>query len=174
MWEWQGQHGDDRDNVHVVPAVPMLSLVETTETTTLGTTWGPSGGYGDDVGMMGMMWGPWGPCGDNKEKIFDLLAHLQPIKIAAEIKTKCKIWLKCQFSHTTVNHRKIFNAPLDVLMCPLQIINDSEPLSSTLHGVNARFIHHPSNVKNYLIGHKLETDRPKPKKKKILFWTTYF
>ena len=24
---------------------------------------------------------------------------------------------------------------------------DIEPLSSTLHGVNARFIHHPSNVK---------------------------
>ena len=49
-------------------------------------------------------------------------------------------------------------------MCPLQIINDSEPLSLTLHGVNACFIHHPFNVKNYSIGHKLETDRPKPKK----------
>ena len=29
-------------------------------------------------------------------------------------------------------------------MCPLQIINDIEPLSSTLHGVNACFIHHLS------------------------------
>ena len=28
-------------------------------------------------------------------------------------------------------------------MCPLQIINDFEPLSSTLHGVNACFIHKP-------------------------------
>ena len=46
-------------------------------------------------------------------------------------------------------------------MCPLQIINDIEPLSSTLHGVNACFIHHPSNVKNYLIGHKSETDQKK-------------
>ena len=81
---------------------------------------------------------------------------------------KCKIWLKCQFSHTTVNRRKTFNAPIDGLMCPLQIINDIEPLSSTLHGVNACFIHHPSNVKNYSIGHKSETDRPNPKKKVIL------
>ena len=54
---------------------------------------------------------------------FDLLTHLRPIEIAAEMKTKCKIWLKCQFSHTTINHRKILNAPLDALMCPLQIIN---------------------------------------------------
>ena len=81
---------------------------------------------------------------------------------------KCKIWLKCEFSHTTVNRRKTFNAPIDGLMCPLQIINDIEPLSSTLHGVNACFIHHPSNVKNYSIGHKSETDRPKPKKKEVI------
>ena len=40
---------------------------------------------------------------------------------------------------------------------------DIEPLSLTLHGVNACFIHHPSNVKNYSIGHKLETDQPKQK-----------
>ena len=58
-------------------------------------------------------------------------------------------------------------------MCPLQIINDSQPLSLTLHGVNAHFIHHPSNVKNDSIGHKSETDEPKPKKK-LLFWTIYF
>ena len=32
-------------------------------------------------------------------------------------------------------------------MCPLQIINDIEHLTSTLHGLNGRFIHHPSNVK---------------------------
>ena len=42
---------------------------------------------------------------------------------------------------------------------------DIEPLSLTLHGVNACFIHHPSNVKNYSIGHKLETDQPKQKQK---------
>ena len=40
---------------------------------------------------------------------------------------------------------------------------DIEPLSSTLHGVNACFIHHPSNVKNYSIGHKSETDWSKKK-----------
>ena len=50
-------------------------------------------------------------------------------------------------------------------MCPLQIINDTEPLSLTIHGVNACFIHHPSNVENYLIGHKSETDWPKQKEK---------
>ena len=76
--------------------------------------------------------------------------------------------IKCQFSHTTVNRRKILNAPLDALMCPLQIINDSEPLSSTLHGVNACFIHHPYKVENYSIGHKSETDQPKPPKKIVI------
>ena len=42
---------------------------------------------------------------------------------------------------------------------------DIEPLSSTLHGLNAHFIHHPSNVENYSIGHKLETNQSKQKKK---------
>ena len=42
---------------------------------------------------------------------------------------------------------------------------DIEPLSLTLHGLNARFIHHPSNVENYSIGHKSETNQSKPKKK---------
>ena len=65
--------------------------------------------------------------------------------------------------HRTVNHTKIWNVPLDALICPLQIINDIEPLSLTLHGVNAHFIHHPSNVKNYSMGHKSETGQPKKK-----------
>ena len=43
-------------------------------------------------------------------------------------------------------------------MCPLQITNGTEPLSLTIHGVNACFIHHSSHVKNYLIGHKSETN----------------
>ena len=42
---------------------------------------------------------------------------------------------------------------------------DIEPLSLTLHGVNTCFIHHPSNVKNYSICHKLETNQPKQKQK---------
>ena len=50
-------------------------------------------------------------------------------------------------------------------MCPLQIINDIESLSLTIHGVNACFIHHPSNVKNYSINHKSETNQPKQKQK---------
>ena len=70
--------------------------------------------------------------------------------------------------HRTVNHKKISNVPLDALICPLQIINDIEPLSLTLHGLNACFIHHPSNVKNYSIGHKSETDQPKQKKNRVL------
>ena len=80
---------------------------------------------------------------------------------------------KMSICHTTVNHRKILNAPSDVLMCPLQIFNDIEPLSLTIHGVNMCFIHYPSNVENYSIGHKSETDRPK-QKKKIVFWRIYF
>ena len=64
----------------------------------------------------------------------------------------------------TVKQKKISNVPLDALMCPLPIINKIGPLSLTLHGVNAHFIHHPSNVKNYLIGHKSETGEPPEKK----------
>ena len=52
-------------------------------------------------------------------------------------------------------------------MCPLQITNDIEHLSSTLHGVNETFIRHPSNVENYSNGHKSETDQKKKKKKKV-------
>ena len=50
-------------------------------------------------------------------------------------------------------------------MCPLQITNDIEHLSSTIHGVNGTFIRHPSNVENYSNGHKLETGQPNQKKK---------
>ena len=84
--------------------------------------------------------------------------------ITAEMKTKCKIWPKCQFSHRTVNHKKICNVPLDALMCPLQIINNIESLLLTLHGVSACFIHYPSNVKNYSISHKLGNWSTKNKK----------
>ena len=80
------------------------------------------------------------------------------------MKTKVQNWTKVSICHRTVNHKKIWNVPLDALICPLQIINDIESLSLTLHGVNARFIHHPSNVENYSIGHKSETRQPKKKK----------
>ena len=55
-------------------------------------------------------------------------------------------------------------------MCPMQIINDIEPLSLTLHSVNAFFMHYPSNLKNYLIGHKLETAQPQ---KNFKVWQIY-
>ena len=51
-------------------------------------------------------------------------------------------------------------------MCLLQITNDIEHLSSTLHGVNVTFICHLSNVENYSDSHKSETDQKKKKKKK--------
>ena len=81
-----------------------------------------------------------------------------------EMKTKVQNLTKMSICHRTINHKKIWNVPLDALICPLQIINDIEPLSLTLHGLNACFIHHPSNVKNYSIGHKLETGQAKKKK----------
>ena len=98
------------------------------------------------------------------ERIFDLLTHLQPFQIRLEMKTKVQNWTKMSICHRTVNHKKIWNVPLDALICPLQITNDIESLSLTLHGLNARFIHHPSNVENYSIAHKSETDQPKQKK----------
>ena len=58
-------------------------------------------------------------------------------------------------------------------MCPLQITNDIEHLSSTLHVVNGTFIHHLSNVKNYSNGHKSETGQPN-QKKKFFIRVTYF
>ena len=80
------------------------------------------------------------------------------------MKTKVQNWTKMSICHRTVNHKKIWNVPLDALICPLQIIHDIEALSSTLHGVNTHFIHHPSNVKNYSISHKSEIKWPKQKK----------
>ena len=59
-------------------------------------------------------------------------------------------------------------------MCPLQIIHNIEPLSLTLHFVNACFIHHPPNVKNYSISHKLETGQPKKTKlNQVLYVYTF-
>ena len=49
---------------------------------------------------------------------------------------------------------------------------DIEALSLTDDSVNAHFIYHPSNVKNYSIGHKSETGQPK--KKKRFIQVTYF
>ena len=70
-----------------------------------------------------------------------------PFKSQLKWRQKCKIWLWRQFYHRTINHRNICNVPLDAAMCRLQIINDIEPLSSTLHGLNACFIHQPPSKK---------------------------
>ena len=105
--------------------------------------------------------------------IFDFLTHLRPFQIWLEMKTKVQNWTKMSICHRTINHKKIWNVPLDTLICPLQIINDIESLTLTLHGANTRFIHHPSNVKNYSISHKSETNWPKQNKKMDL-WTIYF
>ena len=99
------------------------------------------------------------------DRIFDLLTHLWPFQIRLEMKTKVKNWTKMSICHRTINHKKNWNVPLDALIYPLQIINDIEPLSLTIHSVNAHFIHHPSNVENYSICHKSETNRPKQKQK---------
>ena len=58
-------------------------------------------------------------------------------------------------------------------MCPLQITNDIEPLSSTIHGLIGHFIHHPSNVK---ITRAAISRKPINliKKKKNPFLITYF
>ena len=87
--------------------------------------------------------------------------HFWPLKFQLKWRQKCKIRQKCQFSHRTINHRKLCNAPLDALICPLQIINWQWTLIIDPHGENTCFIHHPSNVKNYSIGQKSETSQPK-------------
>ena len=51
--------------------------------------------------------------------------------------------------------------------------SDMEPLSSTLHGVNTHFIHHLSNVENYLISHKLETRQPKKRCIQVTYFYTF-
>ena len=73
----------------------------------------------------------------------------------------------------TVKQKKISNVPLHALMCPLQIINDIEPLSSTIHGLIGRFIHHPSNVE---ITRAAISRKPidQIEKKKKPFLITYF
>ena len=58
-------------------------------------------------------------------------------------------------------------------MCPLQIINNTESLSSILHSVNAHFIYHPSSLK--ITGTAI-SQKPidQIKKKKKPFLITYF
>ena len=101
------------------------------------------------------------------------LTHLWPFQLRLEMKTKVQNWNKMSICHRTINHKKIWNVPLDALICPLQIINDIEPLSLSLHGVNTCFIHHLSNVENYSIGHKSETGLPKKNKRCIKFTYLY-
>ena len=57
------------------------------------------------------------------------------------------------------------NTTLGTLMCPLQITNDIEPLSLTLHVINRHLIHQLPNVKNYLIDHNSDTNNKFKNKK---------
>ena len=59
-------------------------------------------------------------------------------------------------------------------MCPLQIIHNIEPLSLTLHFVNACFIHHPPNVKitQSVISQKL-VNQKKTKLNQVLYVYTF-
>ena len=59
-------------------------------------------------------------------------------------KEKVKILNLMSIFQRVVNCQKFEICFLDSLMCPRQIINNIEPLTLTLHGVNAHFIHHPS------------------------------
>ena len=64
------------------------------------------------------------PCLDWQSIWFcDLLTHLQPFQIRLEMKIKVQNWTKMSIYHRTVNQKKIWNVPLDALICPLQIIN---------------------------------------------------
>ena len=79
-----------------------------------------------------------------------------PQKSQPRWRQKCKIWLKMS----------IFTEPWtieSILGCTdvsSKIINSHWTPIIDIHGVNACFIHHPSNVKNYSIGHKFETGQP--------------
>ena len=53
------------------------------------------------------------------ERIFDLLTHLRPFQIRLEMETKVQNLTKMSICHRTINHRKIWYVPLDVLICPL-------------------------------------------------------
>ena len=46
-----------------------------------------------------------------------------PFKSACKWRQKWQIWLWCQFHHWTSNHKIVWNAFLDTLICSLQITN---------------------------------------------------
>ena len=102
------------------------------------------------------------------DSIFDLLTHLWPFQIWPEMKTKkCKIWLKCKFSHRTVNCKKIWNTPLDALLCPLQIINWH--WASIIDPSWCKCMLYPPTIQC-----KKLLDQSKLVNQKKVFWRTYF
>ena len=78
------------------------------------------------------------------------------------------MWI-CQ---RTVKQKKIWNVPLDALMCPLQIINWHWTPIIDHSWFNWMLYPPPIQCQNYSSGHKLETDRPNKKKRPFLI--TYF
>ena len=92
-----------------------------------------------------------------------------PFKFDWKWRPTWKIWLKSQFAKES-SAVEIFEM-YPGIMCPLQIINDIEHLSSTLHGVNRTFICHPSNVK---INRMAISQKWVNQIKKKVIWVTYF
>ena len=97
----------------------------------------------------------WSSLNKNVRTIFD--PHSQ--------KWSVKFDLKFLFSHRTINHRKICNASLDALMCPLQIINWH--WTPVINPSWCECMLYPPSIQcqNYSISHKLETAQPKFLKK---------
>ena len=73
--------------------------------------------------------------------IFYLLSQLRPFQITADMKTKVENLTLTSIYNRTINYREICNVPFDRITCPLQKINNIEPISFTVHDVKACFFH---------------------------------
>ena len=105
------------------------------------------------------------------DMIFDLLTHLWPCQIWPEVRTE--VQNLTLMSSVKLNHQpqKIYNVPIEALMCSLQINRWHWTPIIDLNDVNACFIHHLSNVKNYSISPKSETAQPKKRVLENIFYT---
>ena len=89
--------------------------------------------------------------------MFEILIPLQPFQIWPEMKTKVQNLIKYQFLHRTIICQKN-------LKCTLRCSNGSST-NHQWHWIpiinpswcKSMLYHHPSNLKNYSIGHKSET-----------------
>ena len=88
--------------------------------------------------------------------IFDLPTHLWPFQIGQPMKTKVRNLTLTSIYHRIINCKHLWNTPLDTLIYPLQINNDIQPLSLTLHAISRHLIHQLCNVKKWLNQHFIE------------------